>query len=72
VPADVSVVGFVDHPLAAMWNPPLTTVRQDFAGLGVRAFGLLEGLLSGQTVKKFSAELPPVVVRDSAAPPPRR
>lgn len=69
VPADVSVVGFDDHPLAAMWNPPLTTVRQDFAGLGGRAFGLLENLISGQPVKKFSTALPPVVVRESAAAP---
>jgi DNA-binding LacI/PurR family transcriptional regulator len=69
VPADVSVVGFDDHPLAAMWNPPLTTVRQDFAGLGVRAFGLLEKLLAGQPVQKLSSELPPVIVRESSGPP---
>jgi DNA-binding LacI/PurR family transcriptional regulator len=72
VPGDISVVGFDDHPLAAMWNPPLTTVRQDFASLGVRAFGLLDNLLAGQPVKKFSAELPPVIIRESSAPPPRR
>lgn len=69
VPRDVSVVGFDDHPLAAMWNPPLTTVRQDFADLGARAFDLLERLLSDQPVKKFSAALPPLVIRESAAPP---
>ncbi len=69
VPKDVSVVGFDDHPLAAMWEPPLTTVRQDFAGLGARAFGLLEGLLSGRPTRRFSAALPPLVIRESAAPP---
>lgn len=69
VPADVSVVGFDDHPLAALWNPPITTVRQDFVDLGNRAFDLLEKLLSGQPAQKFSAALPPLVIRESAAPP---
>lgn len=70
VPADVSVVGFDDHPLARMWTPPLTTVDQDFAGLGKRAYSLLEGLMEGRTVRKFSSERPTLVVRESAAPPP--
>lgn len=72
VPKDVSVVGFDDHPLAAMWNPPLTTVRQDFASLGARAFGLLDNLLADQPVKKFSAVMPPLIVRESSGPPPTR
>lgn len=72
VPTDVSVVGFDDHPLAAMWNPPLTTVRQDFASLGSRAFELLEKLISGESGPKVSTALPPLVIRDSAAPPPSR
>lgn len=70
VPADVSVVGFDDHPLAAMWNPPLTTVDQDFAGLGGRAYQLLESLISGKSVRRFSSQRPPLVIRESAAPPP--
>lgn len=41
VPDDVSVAGFDDHPLARLWSPPLTTVRQDFARLGREAFTLL-------------------------------
>ena len=70
VPADVSVVGFDDHPLAAMWNPPLTTARQDFAGLGRRAYGLLERVVSGAPVRKFSSERPALVIRESAGPAP--
>jgi len=34
VPEDVSIVGFDDIPEAAYFNPPLTTIRQDFAALG--------------------------------------
>jgi DNA-binding LacI/PurR family transcriptional regulator len=71
VPDDVSVVGFDDHPLAALWNPPLTTVDQDFAGLGARAYELLQGVISGEKVRKFSSERPPLVIRESAAPPHR-
>lgn len=72
IPEDVSVVGFDDHPLSAMWSPALTTVKQDFAGLGSRAYGLLEGLISGEKVRKFWSEMPTMVVRESAGPPPPR
>lgn len=72
VPDDVSVAGFDDHPLAAMWTPALTTVDQDFAGLGSRAYELLAGVLEGKRVRKFSSERPPLVIRESTAPPPAR
>lgn len=70
VPGDVSVVGFDDHPLSAMWSPSLTTARQDFVGLGRRAFGLLSGAMGLAAPKAFSSELPQLVVRESAGPPP--
>ncbi|GLI26380.1 LacI family transcriptional regulator [Agromyces rhizosphaerae] len=70
VPEDVSVVGFDDHPLAAMWSPALTTVRQDFGGLGGRAFELLRHAMRGEDAKRFSSELPELVVRESSGPPP--
>ncbi|MGP8161414.1 MAG: LacI family DNA-binding transcriptional regulator [Candidatus Dormibacteria bacterium] len=34
VPEDVGVVGFDDHPMAAMLRPPLTTVRQPVEEIG--------------------------------------
>jgi DNA-binding LacI/PurR family transcriptional regulator len=72
VPEDISVVGFDDHPLARMWTPALTTVRQDFAGLGRRGFGLLLPAMEGRTGAAFSSELPELVLREStAAPRPR-
>ena len=43
VPADVSVAGFDDLPLAAMVSPPLTTVRQPFDQLAEEAVALLAG-----------------------------
>ncbi|MCI4660084.1 LacI family DNA-binding transcriptional regulator [Cryobacterium zhongshanensis] len=69
VPDEVSVVGFGDHPLAALWRPALTTVNQDFAGLGNRAFLVLDGLISGPLGRTFASAAPALVVRDSAASP---
>ncbi|WJM16351.1 LacI family DNA-binding transcriptional regulator [Microbacterium arborescens] len=43
VPADVSVVGFDDHPDAAFYRPALTTVRLDIAGEAWRCVRILLG-----------------------------
>lgn len=69
VPEDVSVAGFDDHPLAELWNPPLTTAEQDFAGLGRRGFQLLLQALDGTGDRLYSSERPRIVLRDSTAPP---
>jgi DNA-binding LacI/PurR family transcriptional regulator len=69
VPDDVSVVGFDDHPLAAMWSPALTTVRQDFGGLGARGFELLRGAMSGEVARRTSSALPELIIRESTAAP---
>ena len=69
VPEDVSVVGFDDHPLAELWTPPITTVDQDFAGMGRRGVELLLAEINGQAGKRFSSERPRLVVRESAGPP---
>lgn len=69
VPVDVSVVGFDDLPESEFLDPPLTSIRQDFAELGRRAMGLVERVLAGE--EKPSADLVPttLVVRASTAPP---
>lgn len=72
VPEDVSVAGFDDHPLSAMWSPALTTVHQDFVGLGKRAFELLREAISGDTSRRFSSDLPAVVLRESTGPAQQR
>lgn len=69
VPEQVSVVGFDDHPLADLWSPALTTVRQDFAGMGRRGFSLLRKAIADANEKGFSSERPAVIVRESAAAP---
>jgi DNA-binding LacI/PurR family transcriptional regulator len=68
VPEDVSLVGFDDQPFAEMWVPALTTVAQDFADLGRRAFGLLEAWIRTGDRPADSAVLPTLVERESSAP----
>lgn len=77
VPQDVSVVGFDDIDLAAVAEPPLTTVAQDIRGLGRWAVGrLLEDLdrvgPSGDGPPSFATVRWPVrlVTRASTGPPP--
>jgi DNA-binding LacI/PurR family transcriptional regulator len=70
VPEDVSVVGFDDIPLAAYFDPPLTTVRLPAFELGQAAGrALLERIadpaMTGRTL--LPTEL---IVRASTAPPP--
>ena len=48
VPVDVSVIGFDDMQLAGHMNPPLTTIRQDKAGLGAAAGSALVRLIDGE------------------------
>lgn len=68
VPDDISVVGFDDIPEAGFLDPPLTTVRQDFSGLGKEAVRLVLAALAGEPCP--SRLIPPrLVVRASTAAP---
>lgn len=73
VPEDVSVVGFDDVPDASYYVPPLTTVRQDFGEVGRQALSVLLERMTGAPATgprvRVGTEL---IVRQSAAPPPRR
>lgn len=47
-PQDVALVGFDDHPWAAVSEPPLTVVRQPARQVGQKAAELLFALLTGE------------------------
>lgn len=66
VPEDLSLVGFDDLPESPYFNPPLTTVRQDFAQLGELAMHMLLSDLAGTKRKKAATIKPQLVVRESA------
>lgn len=72
VPGAVSVVGFDDLPDARHFSPPLTTVRQDFHMLGIRAMEVLREALDGGHPSRGFQIAPELVVRDSTAPLRRR
>ncbi len=71
VPRDISVVGFDDVDGAAHFIPPLTTVRQPFAALGVHALELLLAAVDGGVLVPARIE-PELVLRASTGAPATR
>ncbi|NTW38532.1 MAG: substrate-binding domain-containing protein [Cellulomonadaceae bacterium] len=69
LPEDASVTGFDDQPVAAMWNPALTTVRQDFVDLGRRVLGLLSTSARPQLVIRESTSRRSPTGRESSGAP---
>ncbi|WP_433796919.1 LacI family DNA-binding transcriptional regulator [Actinoplanes sp. CA-252034] len=70
IPADLSVVGFDDLPIAGMLDPALTTVHQPLTEMAVAATELALALGRGETVSRIGIELATsLVVRDSTTPP---
>jgi DNA-binding LacI/PurR family transcriptional regulator len=69
VPADLSVSGFDDIPLAASADPPLTTVSQPLTDKGEAAYALLQDMLSGRPPRQITLPIE-LVVRGSTAGPP--
>jgi DNA-binding LacI/PurR family transcriptional regulator len=70
VPGDVSVVGFDDIPEAEHFDPPLTTVRQDFAELGTHIMSTLEELLRDGEDDVVTPQLAPTLIERSSASAP--
>jgi len=70
VPEDLSIVGFDDLPQARWGSPPLTTVRQPLAEMGMAAVRTVLRLLNGEQLESSKVELATeVVVRESTTAP---
>jgi DNA-binding LacI/PurR family transcriptional regulator len=71
IPADLSVVGFDDLPVAAMVDPPLTTVHQPLTEMAAAATELALALGRGEKAPQLGVELATTLtVRESTAAPP--
>jgi DNA-binding LacI/PurR family transcriptional regulator len=70
VPADLSIVGFNDIPLAGLLEPALTTVRVPQLEMGVVGARLLIDRLNGRPISDARVTLSTeLIVRSSSAPP---
>ena len=67
VPADISVVGFDDIPLARHFYPPLTTIRLPANALGAAAGRALVDLLAGRPTSERTLLPTELIVRESTA-----
>lgn len=57
VPEDISIMGFDDVDIAAVYNPPLTTIHSDTNAIGQQAADLLLTILNKEEpkIKKYTA-----------------
>ncbi len=70
VPADLSVVGYDDLPVAAWIGPPLTTVRQPLQEMAATAARMVLDLARGEEPRNLRIDLATeLVIRESTAPP---
>jgi DNA-binding LacI/PurR family transcriptional regulator len=69
VPSDISVVGFDDIPLAAFFDPPLTTVHLPAHDLGRAAGSALLDRIHGRPTAGRIVLPTELVIRSSTAPP---
>jgi LacI family transcriptional regulator len=66
VPDHISLVGFGDTPLAAIVNPPLTTVKEPIFDIGACAVKMLNDLVNGHQGENWNTVLPvKLVIRSS-------
>jgi len=73
VPEDVSVVGIDDVPAARYLRPALTTIAPDFDRTAADAVTMLIREITdpGRTELILPDREPPLIVRESSAPPRR-
>lgn len=73
IPQDISVVGFDNMPESAFFEPPLTTIHQDFDALGKQGIEyLLEQIHAANAPTEQRLIQPYLVHRESTAPPSNR
>ena len=66
VPRDIAVVGFDDVPMAAYYNPPLTTVRSPISEMGLEAASEILRLINSENKMGSHKMLPTsLVIRES-------
>jgi DNA-binding LacI/PurR family transcriptional regulator len=70
IPEDVSVVGFDDIAESSFFEPPLTTIRQDFAALGKRGVEtLIERIVNPGLPLEQQVIYPELILRASTSSP---
>ena len=69
VPDDMSVIGFDDIPLAAITEPPLTTIRQNRKNIGMLAMTVLSELCEHVPIALVQIR-PQLIIRGSTAKAP--
>ncbi len=65
VPADLSIIGFDDHPMAQHVSPSLTTLRQDRFQLGKSGYYALSCLINQVSISTILLH-PDLILRESA------
>jgi len=71
-PADLSVIGFDDVPVASWATPALTTIRQPLAAMAATAFRMLRTDPAAAAGEPHHIELATtLVIRESTGPPGR-
>ncbi|MDR1236662.1 MAG: LacI family DNA-binding transcriptional regulator [Propionibacteriaceae bacterium] len=70
IPDDLSVVGYDNDPGSEYFSPPLTTVHQDFAVIGQRAFDVARSLIESpdKPPPDVTALVPELVIRATTGP----
>ena len=71
-PKDISITGHNDMPLVDVIEPPLTTVRIDFAEMGAAGAKLLLQRLADPTAAVFTMILKPTLIVRGSTTAPRR
>ena len=65
VPEDVAVTGFDDTKSALFADPPITTIKQPFYDMGIKAIDYIFKLLNGESVESCTLIQPELIIRSS-------